>query len=126
MTALRLAEELEVSVRTVCRDAVALGSAGIPLFGDAGHAGGYQLVDGYRRSDSQAAFLLHSPAPLPSSASARCSPPPSYCGHPPYGFVTAGSQPVADCAVRWVASWVAAQVARRRSPSSEGEPGSAV
>ncbi|WP_443074192.1 HTH domain-containing protein [Streptomyces sp. NBC_01460] len=82
MTALRLAEELEVSVRTVCRDAAAFGSAGIPLHGDAGHAGGYRLVDGCRRSEAQAAFSLHSPAPLPSSASARCSPPPGYRGHP--------------------------------------------
>ncbi|WP_406460264.1 HTH domain-containing protein [Streptomyces sp. NBC_00111] len=85
MTALRLAEELEVSVRTVCRDAAAFGSAGIPLHGDAGHAGGYRLVDGCRRSEAQAAFSLHSPAPLPSSASARCSPPPGYRGASPPG-----------------------------------------
>ncbi|HEY1627545.1 MAG TPA: YafY family protein [Streptosporangiaceae bacterium] len=48
MTAAQLAEELEVSVRTVYRDVESLHGAGIPLYGDAGHRGGYQLLDGYR------------------------------------------------------------------------------
>jgi predicted DNA-binding transcriptional regulator YafY len=48
MTARELAAELEVSVRTVYRDAEALAQAGIPLYGDAGPNGGYQLVGGYR------------------------------------------------------------------------------
>jgi predicted DNA-binding transcriptional regulator YafY len=48
MTAAQLARELEVSVRTVYRDVESLHEAGIPLYGDAGHRGGYQLVDGYR------------------------------------------------------------------------------
>ncbi len=44
-TASRLAVELEVSVRTIYRDMVALGTAGFPVYGD---ATGYRLVDGYR------------------------------------------------------------------------------
>ncbi|MGY1399126.1 helix-turn-helix transcriptional regulator [Streptomyces sp. SS10] len=71
MTAQELAEELEVSVRTVYRDVEALGAAGVPLYGAAGHAGGYRLVDGYRSrltgltaGEAQAAFL----AALPDAA----------------------------------------------------------
>ncbi|MER7727473.1 YafY family protein [Streptomyces sp. NPDC096323] len=71
MTAQQLAGELEVSVRTVYRDTEALAAAGIPLYGAAGHAGGYRLVDGYRTrltglttDEAQAAFL----AALPGAA----------------------------------------------------------
>jgi predicted DNA-binding transcriptional regulator YafY len=48
LTAAQLARELEVSVRTVYRDVESLHAAGIPLYGDAGHRGGYQLLEGYR------------------------------------------------------------------------------
>ncbi|ADD41449.1 helix-turn-helix transcriptional regulator [Stackebrandtia nassauensis] len=48
LTAAQLAEELEVSVRTVYRDIEALHEAGVPLYGEAGHAGGYTLLGGYR------------------------------------------------------------------------------
>ncbi len=44
-TAGELARALEVSVRTIYRDMVALGCAGIPVYAD---ATGYRLVDGYR------------------------------------------------------------------------------
>ncbi|MGH8883490.1 MAG: helix-turn-helix transcriptional regulator, partial [Stackebrandtia sp.] len=48
LTAQRLAEKLEVSPRTLYRDMESLGAAGIPVYADSGHAGGYQLVGGYR------------------------------------------------------------------------------
>src|ERR1700733_3360998 len=48
LTAQDLADTLEVSVRTIYRDVLSLHAAGIPLYGDAGHGGGYQLLDGYR------------------------------------------------------------------------------
>ena len=48
MTAQQLAEQLEVSPRTIYRDVESLHAAGIPLYGSAGHDGGYQLLDGFR------------------------------------------------------------------------------
>ena len=43
MTTYALAEELDVSRRTILRDIEALSSAGIPIYADAGHGGGVAL-----------------------------------------------------------------------------------
>ncbi|WP_405160157.1 YafY family transcriptional regulator [Nocardia sp. NBC_01499] len=70
MTAEQLARELEVSVRTIYRDVESLSLAGIPLYGEAGHDGGYRLVDGYRTrltgltaDEAEALFLAGLPGP---------------------------------------------------------------
>lgn len=48
MTAQELAAALEVSVRTVYRDMESLSAAGVPLYGEPGHDGGYRLLGGFR------------------------------------------------------------------------------
>ncbi|MEU1729125.1 YafY family protein [Nonomuraea sp. NPDC005692] len=47
VTAQELADVFEVSVRTVYRDMDALSAAGVPLYGEPGHDGGYRLLGGF-------------------------------------------------------------------------------
>jgi predicted DNA-binding transcriptional regulator YafY len=48
MTAKALAEELEVSRRTILRDINALSFSGVPVYSEGGHGGGIALVEEYR------------------------------------------------------------------------------
>jgi predicted DNA-binding transcriptional regulator YafY len=47
-TAQDLAEELEVSERTIYRDVIALSTAGVPVYTERGPGGGIRLVESYR------------------------------------------------------------------------------
>jgi predicted DNA-binding transcriptional regulator YafY len=70
-SARQLAEELEVSERTIYRDIEALSQAGIPVYTIRGPGGGVFLIENYRTSltgltneQLQALFMLNIPQPL--------------------------------------------------------------
>lgn len=71
MTARELAEQLEVSERTIYRDMEALGIAGIPVCAERGPGGGCFLIDGYQTkltglnaTEVRALFLFKMTRPL--------------------------------------------------------------
>lgn len=71
LTAAFLAEELEVSERTIYRDITALSTAGVPVYTEKGPGGGIALVENYRTNltgltleEVRALFMLSVPAAL--------------------------------------------------------------
>ena len=71
MSAGELAEELEVSERTIYRDITALSASGVPVYASRGPGGGVRLIEKYRTTltgltpdETRALFMMNIPAPL--------------------------------------------------------------
>lgn len=71
MTARELASELEVSVRTIHRDVIALSTSGVPIYTERGPAGGIALIERYRsdltgltKDEVRALFMMSIPPAL--------------------------------------------------------------
>jgi predicted DNA-binding transcriptional regulator YafY len=71
MSARQLAEELEVSQRTILRDIEALSAAGIPVYAVRGSLGGFELVDGFKSDLPDAAATRPRQAPHARAQRAR-------------------------------------------------------
>lgn len=70
LSAENLAEEIEVSVRTIYRDIDQLSAAGVPVYADVGRNGGFALLEGWRTRltgltppEAKALFLAGLPGP---------------------------------------------------------------
>ena len=71
MCAQDLADELEVSERTIYRDITALSTSGVPVYASRGPGGGVRLIEEYRTTltgltpdEARALFMMSIPAPL--------------------------------------------------------------
>ncbi|HYL98059.1 MAG TPA: YafY family protein [Blastocatellia bacterium] len=70
LTAQELADEFEVSIRTIYRDIDELSASGVPVYADRGPGGGFQLLEGYRTTltgltagEAEAILLVGLPGP---------------------------------------------------------------
>lgn len=71
LTSSEMADELEVSERTIYRDIDQLSAAGIPVIADRGRSGGFKLADGFRtqltgltENEAETLFLAGLPGPM--------------------------------------------------------------